>query len=80
VRLIACTELVAGDVFQRADQAGDVITMTLVARRIAELATHPRRCCCGLCAAARAVRPAHVYRVAAAWQWQIYATRARALR
>ena len=38
MRLIACTELVAGDVFQRADQAGDVITMTLVRLAGAQLA------------------------------------------
>ena len=71
------TEAAAGDVFQRADSAGDLVTMELVRQRLAELAAHPhdrRR------DAARVVRPESVYHIASAWQHQINATRARALR
>ena len=73
------TEMAAGDVFQRADSAGDLVTMELVRARLAELAAHPADCRCG-CAAARVVRPADVYRIASTWQRQCDATRARGRR
>lgn len=73
-------EVTASDVFQRADRAGDLITMELVRQRLAELLAHPDRCRCGLCAAARAVSPEAVWRIATAWQRQCNATKARGMR
>jgi hypothetical protein len=49
-------EVVAGDVFQRADQGDQLITMELVRRRLDELRDHPPDCRFGHCAAARVVK------------------------
>jgi hypothetical protein len=73
-------EVAACDVFTRADQGGQVITMALVKQRLADLRAHPDDCRCGSCAPARVVKPEGVYRIAAAWQRECNATRARALR
>jgi hypothetical protein len=54
------TEAAAGDVFQHADKAGDLVTMELVRQRLAELAAHPDDCRCGTCAPARVVKAADV--------------------
>jgi hypothetical protein len=78
VLAVQLAEVLAGDVFQRADRAGDLITMELVRQRLLELRAHPEDCRCGLCAPARVVRPEAVYRIAAAWQRQC--TRVRAMR
>ena len=73
-------EVIAGDVFQRADAAGQVITMEMVKQRLAELRAHPPDCRCGHCAPARVAKPADVYRIASTWQRQCNATRARGRR
>jgi hypothetical protein len=58
------TELVAADVFQRTDAAGETVTAGSVRRRLEELRAHPGGCRCGACGAAR---DDHAYRVASAW-------------
>ena len=73
-------EVLAGDVFSRADAAGNLITMELVRHRLAELADHLPTCRCGLCDAARVIRPQGVYAVARGWQRDINATTVRARR
>ena len=50
------TELVAADVFQRADAAGETVCAGSVRRRPEELRAHPPGCRCGACGAARGAR------------------------
>jgi hypothetical protein len=53
VRAVECAEILALDVFNRAD--GRPVTMSMVLRRLGELATHRPDCGCGLCSAAARV-------------------------
>jgi hypothetical protein len=52
VRVQEAAELVAIDVFQRAEATGQPITLGLVERRLDELRSHEPECACGLCTAA----------------------------
>lgn len=48
---------IAIDVYRRAQQTGEPITLGTVERHIDELLSHPPDCPCGLCTAAASVRP-----------------------
>ena len=81
VLAVQLAEVVAGDVFQRADRAGDLITMELVHQRLAELRAHPPGCRCGhYCDAVPLGSPEAVWRIATTWQRQCNSTRARGRR
>ncbi len=71
---------VAVDIFNQADRSGERITLGTVERRLAELASHPPDCGCGVCTAAANVTARGVYWIAANWQAQISVTRRRAAR
>ena len=73
-------ELVAIDIYQRADEAGLPVTLAMVEQRLDELLGHSPACACRLCPAAAKVGVGHVYRIAAAWQGCIAATRRRGMR
>ena len=45
VRTVECAELVALDVFQRAEQTGQLVTLGQVERRLAELLALPGQSC-----------------------------------
>src|SRR5882672_5302092 len=80
VRVQEAAELVAIDVYKRAEKTGERITLAVVKRRVAELLGHAPACRCGLLceAAAKAkVGVGHVWRIASAWQGAIGATRRR---
>lgn len=65
------TEAIAGDVFQRADRAHEVVTMAMIQVHLKELAAHPPDCRCrNYCRAASVVSPEAVWRVATTWQRQ----------
>ena len=64
------TELVAADVFQRADAAGETVCAGSVRRRPEEFRAHPPGCPAAA-PAARRVRDDDVYRVASAWRRQV---------
>jgi hypothetical protein len=59
-------EIVAIDVFEAAQAAGEPITMESVKRRVDELLDHPPACACGRCEAAAVARVGHIWRVATA--------------
>ena len=80
MRVQEAAELVAIDVFQRADKAGQRITLAMVERRVDELLAHAPGCRCRLCEAAAKVRVGHVWQIASAWQGAIAATKRRAVR
>jgi hypothetical protein len=80
VRVQEAAELVAIDVYQRADKTGQPVTLAMVERRVAELLGHTPTCRCRLCEAAGKVQVGHVYRIASAWQGCIAATRRRGAR
>ena len=80
VRVQEAAELVAIDVFQRADKAGQRITLAMVERRVDELLAHAPGCRCRLCEAAAKVRVRDVHRIAVNWESAIGATRRRATR
>jgi hypothetical protein len=67
----------AFDVFQKADRAGQVVTMELVTTGLLELRGHRDDCRCGGCAPARVAKPAAVYAIASGWQRECSRTRAR---
>ena len=69
-------ELVAIDVFQRAEATGQPITLGLVERRLDELRSHEPECACGLCTAASEMRASRVLYVARGWAGGVAATRA----
>ncbi len=73
-------DLLAIDIFRRAQASGEPITLGTVERRLAELLAHEPDCPCGLCTAAAKVRAYGVYRVVAAWAGGVAATRRRAVR
>jgi hypothetical protein len=77
VRVIEATEMIALDVFNTGAWR---ITLGDVERHLNELRSHPPQCDCGRCQAAAIVRADRVLWVVRAWQRQVYATRARALR
>ena len=73
-------ELVAIDVYKRAEKTGERITLAMVKRRVAELLGHAPACRCGLLCEAGAKAKAsvgHVWRIASVWQGTIGATRRR---
>jgi hypothetical protein len=67
VRVQEAAELVAIDVFQRAEATGQPITVGLVERRLDELRSHEPECACGLCTAASEMRASRVFYVARGW-------------
>lgn len=73
-------DLLAIDVFTRAQATGERITLATVERRLDELLSHEPGCECGLCAAAAGVKPWYVYRVVAGWAGIAASTRHRAMR
>jgi hypothetical protein len=73
-------DLLAIDIFRRAQASGEPITLGTVERRLAELLSHEPGCACGLCAAAAKVRPWGVWMVVSRWQSGVAATRRRAVR
>ena len=80
VRVQEAAELVAIDVFQRAEATGQPITLGLVERRLDELRSHEPECACGLCTAASEMRASRVFYVARGWAGGVAATRRRATR
>ena len=79
VRAAEATELLAVDMFRRAD--GRPITMTMVRSRLEQLRAHRPTCKCGLCGETVAKATAdRVYRTASIWQRSVNVTRARAVR
>jgi hypothetical protein len=80
VRMSDAAELVAIDVFQAAQAAGQPVTMALVKRHVAELLSHPPECGCRGCEAAATAREGHIWQVAMAWQRSTAATRRRSAR
>ena len=72
-------EIIALDIYQRADRTGERITLGMCERRLTELAAHPDGHC-GLCSAARRVTAVKVFWVASSWQSEVAATRRRAMR
>jgi hypothetical protein len=73
-------ELVAIDVFETAQAAGEPVTMELVKQAMAELLGHAPGCSCGRCEAATTAREGHIWQVAIAWERSTATTRRRALR
>jgi hypothetical protein len=73
-------ELIAIDVFNAAQAAGEPVTMALVKQTMAELLAHPPECACGHCEAAATAREGHIWQVASAWERSTAATRRRAAR
>ena len=79
VRKVEAVELVARHIFNMADRDYRSVSVEMVRTRLDRLREHPAGCC-QLCAAAKRVTPADVYRVAKAWQRETALTRIRALR
>jgi hypothetical protein len=77
VRAVEATELLACDIFNTGSRQ---ITLGDVERHLAALRSHPPQCTCGRCQAAALVRADRVLMVVRAWQRQVHATRAWALR
>jgi hypothetical protein len=71
---------IAIDVYRRAQQTGEPITLGTVERHIDELLSRPPDCPCGLCTAAAAVRDWGVWLVIRRWQSGVAATRRRSAR
>ena len=69
-----CAEIIALDIYRRAEESGEHITLGIVEARLAELAARPEGHC-GLCVAARRTTPLKVYWCAASWQVEVAATR-----
>jgi hypothetical protein len=69
------------DIYRRAEESGEEITLGFVERRLDELRGHDTSCACGLRAAAAAVvRAQGVWYVVRGWAGGIAATRRRARR
>jgi hypothetical protein len=68
VRMSDAAELIALDVFNTAQAAGEPVSTELVKRHVAELLAHPPECACGRCEAAATARVGHVYAVAIGFQ------------
>ena len=79
-RVVECAELIAADLFTRAEQTRARLTFGDVERYLAQLASHPPDCTCGRCGLAPRVTAQRVYAIASGWQRQVRATRARAPR
>ena len=80
VRVIEAAEVIAADLFKRADQDRYRITFGDVERHLAELASHHRGCECGRCRMVSRVSAQRVYAIASGWQRQVRQTRIRAMR
>jgi len=61
-------EIIALDVYQRAQAAGQRITLQLCEQRLAELRAHRPTCRCGLCGTMAKAKARNVFAVAASWQ------------
>ena len=61
-------EIIALDVYQRAEDAGQRITLELCEQRPAELRAHRPTCRCGLCGTMAKAKARNVFAVAASWQ------------
>ena len=71
---VAAVEIVALNVFNRADRTGETITRGMVEARLDELRSHRPACQCGLCGCAAKASADQVYRTARGWQRAIAAT------
>jgi len=61
-------EIIALDVYQRAEDAGQRITLPMCAQRLTELRAHRPTCRCGLCGTMAKAKARNVFAVAASWQ------------
>ena len=68
-------EIVAIDVFEADQAAGEPVTVAFVKRRIGEPLAHAPECACGRCEVAAVARMAHIWRVATAWERSTAATK-----
>jgi hypothetical protein len=73
-------DMIAVDIYRRAEESGEPITLGTVERRLSELLAHEPGCPCGLCTAAASVRPQGVWWIVRAWVGGVNATRRRARR
>lgn len=67
-------EIIALDIYQWCDEAGERITLGMCERRLTELLSHPDGHC-GLCKAARKVSAEKAFWVASSWQSGVAAAR-----
>lgn len=72
------TDIVVLAVFGSARERGEGVTIELVREVMAELESHPSRCC-EACEAVRKTQPEQVYRISSAWFSAMAATHRRAL-
>ena len=61
-------EIIALDVYQRAEDAAQRITLELCEQRLAELRAHRPTCRCGRCGTMAKAKAHSVFAVAASWQ------------
>jgi hypothetical protein len=72
-------DFLAVEIYRRAEEFGEEITLGTVERRLSELLAHEPGCC-GLCTAAASVRPQGVWWTLRGWVVGVNATRRRAPR
>jgi hypothetical protein len=72
-------DTLAIDIYRRAEESGEEVTLGTVERRLSELLAHEPGCC-GLCTAAASVRPQGVWWTLRGWVGGVNATRRRARR
>jgi hypothetical protein len=77
--LTRAEDTLAIDIYRRAEESGEEISLGTVERRLSELLAHEPGCC-GPCTAAASVRPQGVWWVVRAWVGRVNATRRRARR
>jgi hypothetical protein len=75
MRMADADDLVAVDVFNAAQAAGEPVTTALVRRVVDDLLTHPPECGCGRCEAASTARVGDVRNIASSWQRAVAATK-----
>ena len=80
MRVIESAEVLAADLFKKADRTRQRLTFGDVERYLAQLASHPPDCTCGRCVLASRATAQRVYAIASGWQRQVRATRLRARR
>ena len=61
-------EIIALDVYQRAEDAGQRITLPMCEQRLAEVRAHRPTCRCGLCGTMAKAKARNVFAVTASWQ------------
>jgi hypothetical protein len=77
---LRAVDTLAIDIYRRAEESGEEITLGTVERRLGELRGHDTSCSCGLCTAAAKVRASGVWYVVRGWAGGIAASRRRARR